>query len=236
MLIKDEHYRNYYKRPIVIKNRKFAHETARSMQIDSIMEDGLTGDEIAERMQSLEIDEDINSVLAVPYIDHTAGISFLVLATSTADESSVEIHRPEDLFAVRIICRKDNVCDSEFEYLKNLNANDDFDLDQYKELIDSLSGYYVNNGVEALRFIDILDDSRHEDFPDDLEVFFVKDGLQLEKMWVRCEDIYEGNIISAKLLNTPFQDFGIAEGDEIRCFPYKPEGSDEWILICDLNQ
>ena len=224
------------KKPIVIKDKQFAHETARSLQIDSIMEDDITGDEIKERLESMEIDENINSLLAIPYIDHTAGISFKILTTSTIDDDNVEIHKRDDPFLVLLTCRKDKVNDSEFEYLEKLNANEDFSIDDYKELIDSLKNYYVNDGVEALRFIDILDSSRHEDFPDDLEVLFFKEGLQIEKMWVRCENIGEETPIVATLLNTPFQDFGINEGDEINCFPYQPKDSDEWIVICDLNE
>ena len=88
--------------------------------------------------------------------------------------------------------RKDHkVNDLEFEYLENLNVNDDFDLDDYTEAMEIADSYSDNDEIEQLRSIGDLDQFRHEDYPDDVEVLFYKEGLQIEKMWVRYERIID---------------------------------------------
>lgn len=234
MLIKEEHFRNLYKKPIIIKNKEFAHEIARSLQIDSIWEDDLSGEELSQKMKSLEIDENINSVLAIPYIDHTAGMSFHVLTTATAGKYNVDIKRRED-FSAMINSRKDKVNNSEFEYLENLNVNNDFDMQDYARSIEIANSYFVNEDIEELRFVEILDGFRNEDYPDDVRVLFFKEGLEIEQMWVRYENIIEVPLIEGTLLNTPFQDMGVSAGDKVRFFPYKQRDSEEFILICNLD-
>lgn len=171
--------------------------------------------------------------MALPYIDHQAGMSFLVFTTAHLKGENVTIFKRQD-FDVMSVCRKDSVNDFEFEYLKNLKVNDDFDLDEYGKFSKIAAHYYVNPNVEMLRYQEILDGARNEDYPDDLIVVFIKEGLQMEKMWVRCEDLDSEKNIDATLLNTPYQDFGVKAGDLVKVFPHKLE-SGEWIVICDLN-
>lgn len=235
MLIKDEHFRNYYKKPIVIKDKQFAHEMARTLQIDSIMDDDPAEEEIRQRLASLEINEDINSLIVVPYIDHTAGISFMTMTTSTIDNDTIEIYRREDLFLVMANCRKDRVSDLEFEYLENLKTNEDFNLDDYSGLMNLVDNYRENDDVEMLRSLEILDTKRDDTFPDDVLVYFFKEGFNVEGMWVRYERFVEEHFIEGILLNTPNQDLGVKAGDRVKVFPYKPEEDAEWAIICDLN-
>lgn len=234
MLIKQEHFRKLYKKPIIIKDKEFSHEIARSLQIDSVWEDDLSSEELGEKIKSIKVDEDINSILAIPYIDHAAGMSFHVLTTAILDNDTVNIIKRED-FQAMINSRKDKVNNSEFEYLENLKVNEDFDMNHYKMSIEIANSYYVNEDIENLRFVEILDDSRNEDFPDDVKVIFYKEGLKLEQMWVRYEKVIEVPIIEGTLLNTPFQDFGVNEGDKVRFFPYKNKDGEEFILLCNLD-
>lgn len=233
MLIKEEHFRNLYKKIIVIKNKEFAHQIAQTFQIDTVWSEEISDEELMERLNSIKTSNDINSILAVPYIDHTAGISFLVLALSHWENNEVDITKRED-FSVWSIARMDNFLDSEFEYLKNLKINDDFELDYYSDYINQLKSYDVNDEITALRYIELLDEFRHEQYPDDVEVVFIKEDLQMEKMWVRYEKIIDAPIIEGKLLNQPFQDFGVNAGDKVKIFPYKTD-EDEIILISNLN-
>jgi hypothetical protein len=43
------------------------------------------------------------------------------------------------------------------------------------------------------------------------------------------------HIIERTLLNSPFQDFGVNEGDKVRFFPYKSNNDGKFILICNLD-
>lgn len=234
MKIRDEDFRKLYKNPIIIKDEEISRKMAKSLLIDSVFEDGLSGEEIKERIDAIEIDERINSLLVIPYIDHTAGMSFHVLTTSSIKNGNVEIFKRDD-FTAMITSRKDNVNDCEFEYLENLKVNEDFSPDDYSQSVELINNYFVNDDVEQLRFVEILDSSRHEDFPDDVEVLFIKEGLQIEKMWVRYEKIIEVPLIEGKLLNDPFQDFGISAGDKVRFIPYVPDDSDDCVLLCNLD-
>ena len=234
MLIKDEHFRKLYKRPIIIKDKEFSHKIARSLVIDTVWDDDLSDEELKDRMESIEIEDTTNSILVIPYIDHTAGMSFHVLTTASINHDTVKIFK-RDNFEAMINCRKDSVNNSEFEYLENLNVNEDFNLEDYSRSLEIVNSYFVNDDIEQLRFVGTLDSSRHEDFLDDVEVLFFKEGLQIEKMWVRYENIIEVPIIEGKLLNEPYQDFGVSAGDKVRFFPYQPEDNKEYVLICNLD-
>ena len=234
MLIKEEHFRNLYKTPIIIENRKFAQQIAQSIEIDSVWEDDLSSDELKEKIESIPVDDKVNAILAIPYIDHERGMSFFTLSTAYLNAGNVTICR-RDQFDAMSIFRKSDVNESEFEYLENLNANPEFNLKDYEEFSKIVDNYYVNEKVEALRFADILDSCRENDYPDDLKCIFIKEGLKMEQMWVRVENLDDDQLIEATLLNTPYQDFGVAQGDRVKVFPYKIEESDEWTILCDLN-
>lgn len=234
MLFKDEDSRKLNNSCVIIRNEEFAKRIAKTLQIDSVMEDGLTGEELGEKLNSIEVDERINAIFAKVYIDHTAGISILILSTAHLEKDTAQIFKREN-FDVFSNARKNSVANSEFEYLENLNVNEDFDLEYYSEFAQITDSYSVNEKVEMLRYVDILDGCRHEDFPDDYEVIFVKKDCQMEKMWVRCEGLTDDQLILGNLMNSPFQDLGVDAGDEVLFFPYPIEGSDEWVLICDLD-
>lgn len=232
MIIRNAHFRLIYQRPIIIKGEEISKEMARYLKIDSVMDDGLSSEELKERIDAIKIDESINAILVIPYIDHTAGISFHLLATASLIHDSVNIFKREDSVMMNI--RKDHkVNDLEFEYLENLNVNDDFDLDDYTEAMEIADSYSDNDEIEQLRSIGDLDQFRHEDYPDDVEVLFYKEGLQIEKMWVRYERIIDMPLIEGRLLNQPYQDFGVGAGDAVRFFPYRVD--DDIVLICNLD-
>lgn len=235
MLIRQEHFRRMYQRPIIIKGEEISKEMARYLQIESVIDDELSSEQLKEKIDAIEVDEAINSILVIPYIDHTAGMSFHLISTSSIVHDSVTIFRREDLSAM-VNIRKDNkVNDLEFEYLENLNVNDDFDLDDYELSIEIANSYSDNEDIERLRMIGDMDHLRHADYPDDVEVLFLKEGLQIEKMWVRYEKIIDMPLIGATLLNEPYQDFGVHAGDKVKFFPYAPDENEDIVLICNLD-
>ena len=234
MLIKEENFRKLYHKMIVIKADEFAHQVGQSIQLDIAAESNPDKD-IEEVLKSIRIPEKVNAILAIPYIDHEAGISFMSLAMAVLDGENVEIIKRESFGSLSLI-RKNDIRDMEFEYLENLNANKDFDPGHYEEYSHMLDTYSRDEAIEALRSITDIDHLRNEDYPDDILVHFIKEDLQAEGMWVRYESITPEGMIEGKLLNTPFQDFGVKAGDDVKVFPYKPEDMDELIIICDLNK
>ncbi len=74
--------------------------------------------------------------------------------------------------------------------------------------------YAPSEDVAAIRSVDLIDDSRHPDYPDDILVIFLKDDYKPEGCWVRSMEVEEGRCIG-KLLNEPDQDYGVHENDLI---------------------
>lgn len=235
MLIKNESFRNLYKSFIVIENNEFAKMLNKSIQEIDIKVEKLSFEKEDKKTNAIEVSDNLNAIFAFAYVDHTMGLSFVLLSTGHIDDNDVTILKREDLSNLHIF-RKSDVMDSEFEYLENLSVNNDFDLEYYKDFIDVFNESQENETVETLRSIDILDNSREPDYPDDVKVEFIKEGFKIEDMWVRYESIDEEGLIEGVLLNVPFQDLGIDAGDKVKIFPYRPNENEDWILICDLNK
>lgn len=202
MHVKEENFRKLYHKMIVIKADEFAHQVGQSIQLDIAAESNPDKD-IEEVLKSIKIDEKVNAILAIPYIDHEAGISFMSLAMAVLDGENVEIIKRESFGSLSLI-RKNDIREMEFEYLENLNANKDFDPEHYEEYSHMLDTYSRDEAIEALRSITDIDHLRNEDYSDDILVHFIKEDLQAEGMWVRYESITPEGMIEGKLMNTPF--------------------------------
>lgn len=228
MLVGDEHFRKLYHSFIIVKSKEDAISQEQFFKISTIDFDSLE-----DELHNIPVENDVNSLLLYPYIDHTAGMSFLVVATAFLEDNRAIIYN-RDSFEVMSTIRKDKLNDKEFVYANDCYVNEDFDLDSHMEYVTEISrGYCKNANVEAFRMLDIIDESRNEDYPDDVLVYFFKEGLNPEGMWVRGEELKEGYFIG-KLLNSPNQDFGLDINDEIKVFLQKDE-EDNIFCIADLR-
>ncbi|MCZ9313295.1 MAG: hypothetical protein O0V67_07940 [Methanocorpusculum sp.] len=61
----------------------------------------------------------------------------------------------------------------------------------------------------------IFDDFRHQQFPDDFLIYFLKEGVRQEAIWCRVEDEIDG-LPAVTLLDNPYYDFGVKQGELIR--------------------
>ena len=95
-------------------------------------------------------------------------------------------------------------------------------------------GVKVDEKISDLRNLKILDEFRSEEFPDDILVFFFKEGCSAEGMWVRYEDTNEEKEIFGTLLSQPNQNMGINKGDRIKFNIIKAEGDS--FCCCDLDE
>lgn len=89
--------------------------------------DNLLSDEIS--LDDLPAVNNVNSLLVSPYIDHQAGISFLVLATSYTDDE-IAINERAGSFSVFSTLKKNELNDAEFIYI---DSNELMDLTIYEE-------------------------------------------------------------------------------------------------------
>lgn len=214
MMIKDAKFRDIYLKYVVILSKEDAEMNERMFNIAAIMDSIGDDGDLGEALKTFPIDNEVNAVVTVPYIDHQAGLSFLVLATALIEDNNLFIYRRND-FSAAIKVRRDKYEDDEFmlfEDFDSLNIQGEFSY--YSDYAkDMLSGYSTED-LNTLRHFTLLDDARNEDNPDDVLVFFFKKGLKTEGMWVRHEKLTE-NYIEGILLNTPNQDFGISYGDKV---------------------
>ncbi len=64
-----------------------------------------------------------------------------------------------------------------------------------------------------------MDQFRHAEFPDDVQVLFVKEGVRPEGIWVRttkligCEN--GAVLLEGRMLNNPHADFGVTINDTV---------------------
>ncbi len=100
--------------------------------------------------------------------------------------------------------------------------------EQYKEKLDTLKAYDVLDAVEETRRLTLVDDCRDFCFIDDVLVYFMKEGLEVEGCWVRLLSVNESTI-SGILLNEPNQRFKCHKGDIIE---FRLQETDENKIVC----
>lgn len=258
IFIKDEKFRNLYANFIVIKGDNFSDVQAKLIHIDEIYgdDDQLDQDEFTRRMDNFDIGYDVNSALVFVYVHHEEGLSFLTVAPSLLEGKNLTVYERDDDFSVRLDNKWEAVADLEFEYLHNLNVNADFDIEEYKSKVKDDSNLKVDEKISDLRNLNDLDDFRSEEYPDDILVFFFKEGCSAEGMWVRYEDngpapetynikiavemrvryedINEEHEIFGTLLNQPNQNMGVNKGDKVKFKIIKADGDS--FCCCDLDE
>ena len=161
-------------------------------------------------------------------------MSFLVVATALLmDSEKAKIYNRKS-FESLITIRKDAMNEKEFIYAENLMINNDFELEKHVEYANEITESYRKDlKLEAFRMLDLIDESRENDYPDDILVYFYSEGFNVEGMWVRGEELNEG-YITGTLLNQPNQDFGISSGDKVKVILQK-DGDDKIICVADLR-
>lgn len=186
-------------------------------------------DNLKDLIKDFQGADKANYLLTYGYIDHTTGLTLEVLAAAFKGNEGFlfAAGNPEISLKIRI----ENVMDDECFYF------DDEDGKMYKsyaDKIESLKIYYAGDEVEESRNMRFLDPSRSPEYPDDLLVYLVKDGNELEGCWVRIEALGEHNMIGT-LLNEPDQDFGCHIDDRIE-FYVQHNDYKEISLWANMNQ
>ena len=169
-------------------------------------------DYLAELLEAAKIGADgadgADGALGYGYIDNEAGFTFEILA-SAKREGDRFIPLPND-GTVSLKVRRGSAAHW------NIILHPDVDTTPFEETIRFINeGYFKNEGLEFFRGMDVIDELRHPDFPDDLRVLFMKEGQEgVEICWVRSMDV-AGDHVIGKPLNEPYKDFGVHEGDTI---------------------
>ena len=219
MLIKDETFRNIYCKPIIIKSKKYAIKQEKYFNEKS--KENEINNEVFKKNK-------VNSLFAFPFVDHNEGMLFLVLATALIKKNNVKIYNRKN-FELNSIIKKKSVNNNKFLYLKDVKINKKFNLKHHlKYGHDFTKTYRKNDEIEAFRKIGVIDKLRHENYPDDVLVYFLKNNLKPEAIWVRGEFLEDGYFIGT-ILNQPKQEFGLNYGDYVTVIIRK---TDDGEIIC----
>ena len=156
-------------------------------------------------------------VLTYGYYDRHAGVTLEVLSCAKKGEKGWRFADPLEL--VRSFIRIEAVKEDDFIVFSN---PDEKLYRKFAHKLEVLKGYEAPEAVEKSRMFDFLDDARHSEYIDDVQVFLEKKGLKPELCWARIIDVTERRIW-AKLLNEPDQDFGLHAGEDFTFFVRQDE-------------
>lgn len=169
-----------------------------------------------------------NAVLTYGYIDREAGFSLEILAAAQVEGESARFADPSE--KVRATIRIGAVKEEDFLIFDD---EDGTLYKRYADKIDALHIFDANEEIEETRNMIFLDESRHEEYIDDVSVYLTKDGLEPELCWVRIMGLAEHCIIG-NLLNEPHQNFGYHINDEI-AFGVQKLDDNKIICISNMN-
>jgi uncharacterized protein YegJ (DUF2314 family) len=181
---------------------------------------------LAQIGKTLVFPSDTDAFLTYCYIDDEAGLSFHVLCPGVFDAQKLYPYQNEQTF---FIFRSGENDQREFKII----SRHDTDLSTYDETVNIITTHHGNAQREEMRSIAWLDALRAQTHPDDIKILLVRDGCQLEEVWIRVLKFREQGIIG-QLLNEPFQDFGVHSHSELFC-QFTETKNKETIAFCDCN-
>ena len=162
------------------------------------------------------------------YIDPEKGLMLEVLGGGKQATQYFYFKAPYE--GSRITLSISEVADVPFLWFEKLKPDN---YEKYAPRIEELKQYDVSEDLEKSREFDFLDGCREPSFPDDVRVVFLKQGLKQEECWVRLTGLGD-HVLIGRLLNQPFQNFGVNEGDTISFYVHK-ESDDKIICVADFT-
>lgn len=172
----------------------------------------------------------VNSALVYGYIDKMCGFSYKVLGLTYYEDGDYTLIWANDEVGLTVRGK----CFKSFELIpienKALNK-------RYTTEIEITNAGYSDENDKFLRSITYLDKFRHYDCPDDVLAVLYLQGMKPERIWVRPVQFIGDNegrhYFFAKLLNEPFSDYGVHNGEQVVLVIDKQ--GEEDIAICFPN-
>lgn len=157
--------------------------------------------------------KDANSLLCYGYVDHTAGLTYQTVAATMYVDGDYSVVDTAQFISMKI--RAESVAKEDIIPIRNKAL-----FRQYAHIVDNIDEfYYTDSEVEKCRSIQEIDQFRHVDFPDDIQVMFFKEGALPEGIWVRTSQLIGCDngtfVLEGKMLNAPHADFGVTYGDTV---------------------
>lgn len=162
------------------------------------------------------------------FIDREKGLMLEVLGAGKQATKYFYFRDPYE--GPRITIRIGEVADVPFVWFEKLEPR--FEK-LYVPAIKRLKQDEVPKDLEESRTFAFLDGCREPAYPDDVRVLFIREGLKTEECWVRISGLGE-HVLIGTLLNQPYQDFGVGEGDTVR-FSVREEGDGTFRCVVDFS-
>ena len=164
---------------------------------------------------------DDNAMLVFGYIDQEAGISFeLLCAACVYDDGEVSLEPTNKTTSFKFRYESFEGDEVPFTNLSQLVPFHD-----RAQMI--VKGYKAPDAVLEIRAIQELDPSRAPGYPDDIVVFFIKEGYRNEGIWCRTVGTDPArHLIQMRMLNEPNASFGKHMGDIIDVTLYQMDNGE----------
>lgn len=152
--------------------------------------------------------------LAIPYIDAKQGLMMHVVALVDRDNYEL-LHTLDPVYRFKFTDDDDDLCPA---YLRAYSDYPSLNLEDI-----ALSLLELNKPTkekDETRKLDMLNDLRDLEMPDNILVVLRKEGVEPEGVWVELVSVEEHPLqeqktIYAKLVDSPFDNFGINKGDVV---------------------
>jgi len=178
---------------------------------------------IGENLSGNTADDNSDSILCYCYIDEGAGISFEYVSNYIFEKDNIINNLRKDTYYK---FRFETIINDEYKMF-NYNLTGIKEIDE--KINNIYKGYDSNEDTKELRKYEIFDPFRVKGFPDDVEIYLTKEGLNTEKLYVKLYKM-DGQKTYGKLLNEPYQNFGVHINEIIEIFIVKYK-SGEIILL-----
>ena len=185
-------------------------------------------DKLTKRLKNCPEIEKSSHAVVYGYIDPDKGLMLEVLGAGKQAPKYFYFKDPYE--GRRITISIGDVAEVPFVWFEKLEPRF---YKKYAPRIDKLKQYDASEDVEKSREFDFLDGCREPSFPDDVRVLFIKEGLKPEECWVRIIGLGD-HVLIGKLLNQPYQEFGVHEGDTIKFFVRK-ESEEKIVCVAEFG-
>lgn len=185
-------------------------------------------DKLAKRLKNCPDIEKSSHAVVYGYIDPDKGMMLEVLGAGKQAPKYFYFKDPYE--GRRISISISDVAEVPFLYFEKLEPRF---YKKYVQRIEKLKQYDAPEDVEKSREFEFLDGCREPNFPDDVRVLFAKDGLKPEECWVRITGLGD-HVLIGRLLNQPYQDFGVKEGDTVT-FSIHKESDEKITCVANLD-
>lgn len=156
---------------------------------------------------------DANSLLCYGYVDNSAGLTYQTVAATLYVDGDYSILDTVQCISLKI--RANSVSGEAIVPVQNKAL-----FKQYSNIVENINEfYYTDQERERCRAVRELDQFRHAEFPDDVQVLFIKEGVRPEGIWVRTTKLHGiengAVLLEGRMLNAPHADFGVTINDTV---------------------